>query len=164
MRAVAGSAVFLVFVPGIIAGAIPAVISGYRLEPALLGFEPFRWLGILLLIVGAALLVETFSRFALEGLGTPAPIAPTQTLVISGSYRFVRNPMYVAVVSLIWGQALLLGSPATLLWGVAVWLTVHLFILAYEEPTLSRTYGEQYDQYRANVRRWLPRLTPWTRD
>ena len=108
------------------------------------------------------LLIETFSRFALQGLGTPAPIAPTKTLVVTGSYRFVRNPMYVAVVSLILGQALLLGSVGTLIWGVVVWLTVHAFVLAYEEPTLSRTYGEQYDRYRANVRRWIPRLTPWS--
>ena len=69
--------------------------------------------------------------------------------------------MYVAVVSLILGQALLLGSVSVLIWGAVVWLTVHLFVLAYEEPTLSRSYGEQYDRYRANVRRWLPRLTPW---
>ena len=69
--------------------------------------------------------------------------------------------MYVAVVSLILGQALLLGSVSVLIWGAVVWLTVHLFVLAYEEPTLGRSYGEQYDRYRANVRRWIPRLTPW---
>jgi protein-S-isoprenylcysteine O-methyltransferase Ste14 len=114
-----------------------------------------------LLALGAVLLLETFSRFALQGLGTPAPIAPTKTLVVTGSYRFVRNPMYVAVVSLILGQALLFGSAAALVYGLVVWLTVHLFVLGYEEPTLSGTYGEQYDRYRANVRRWIPRLGPW---
>ena len=155
IKAIVGSIVFLFVAPGIVAGVIPWGISGYRSEPALLGFEPIRWLGCLLLI-------ETFSRFALQGLGTPAPIAPTKTLVVTGSYRFVRNPMYVAVVSLILGQAVLLGSVGTLIWGVVVWLTVHAFVLAYEEPTLSRTYGEQYDRYRANVRRWIPRLTPWS--
>ena len=161
VRAVLGSIVFLFVAPGIVAGVIPWSISGYRIEPAILGFEPFRWLGGPLLALGAVLLIETFSRFALQGLGTPAPIAPTKTLVVTGSYRFVRNPMYVAVVSLILGQALLLGSVGTLIWGIVVWLTVHAFILAYEEPTLSRTYGEQYDRYRANVRRWIPRLTPY---
>jgi protein-S-isoprenylcysteine O-methyltransferase Ste14 len=161
VRAVLGSIVFLFVAPGIVAGVIPWSISGYRIEPAIFGFEPFRWLGGLLLALGAVLLIETFSRFALQGLGTPAPIAPTKTLVVTGSYRFVRNPMYVAVVSLILGQALLLGSVGTLIWGIVVWLTVHAFILAYEEPTLSRTYGEQYDRYRANVRRWIPRLTPY---
>jgi protein-S-isoprenylcysteine O-methyltransferase Ste14 len=161
-KAVFGSILFLLLAPGIVAGLIPWTISGGRLAPALLGLEPLRWFGAALLVLGAILLIETFSRFALQGLGTPAPIAPTKTLVVTGSYRFVRNPMYVAVVSLIVGQALLLGSLGTLIWGAVVWLTVHSFVLAYEEPTLSSTYGEQYDRYRANVRRWIPRLTPWS--
>ena len=161
LRAIVGSIVFLFVAPGIVAGVIPWAISGYRMEPALLGFEPLRWVGAILLALGAVLLLETFSRFALQGLGTPAPIAPTKTLVVTGSYRFVRNPMYVAVVSLIFGQGLWFGSVGTLGWGAVVWLTVHAFVLAYEEPTLASTYGAQYDRYRANVRRWIPRLTPW---
>lgn len=161
LKAVLGSIIFLFVAPGIVAGVIPGSVSGYRMEPALLGFEPFRWLGWLLLLLGAVLLIETFARFALQGRGTPAPIAPTKELVITGSYRFVRNPMYVAVVSLIFGQGLFFGSPGVLIWGVVVWLTVHLFVLAYEEPTLSSTYGDQYDVYRKHVRRWIPRLTPW---
>ena len=104
IRAIVGSIVFLLVAPGIVAGVIPWSITLYRMEPALLGFEPIRWLGIALLTLGALLLVETFARFALQGRGTPAPIAPTRTLVVTGSYRFVRNPMYVAVVSLIVGQ------------------------------------------------------------
>ena len=162
IKAVIGSIVFLFVAPGIVAGVIPWAISGYQLEPPLLGFEPLRWIGAVLLALGGVLLIETFSRFALQGLGTPAPIAPTKTLVVTGSYRFVRNPMYVAVVSLILGQALWFGSVGTLGWGAVVWLTVHAFVLAYEEPTLASTYGEQYDRYRANVRRWIPRLTPWS--
>jgi protein-S-isoprenylcysteine O-methyltransferase Ste14 len=160
-RAIVGSIAFLFVAPGIVAGVLPWWISGYRLGPAFLGFEPFRWFGVFLLALGAVLLIETFSRFALQGLGTPAPIAPTKTLVVAGSYRFVRNPMYVAVICLILGQALLLGSLGTLVWGLVVWLTVHLFVLGYEEPTLRKTYGEQYDRYRTNVRRWIPRITPW---
>ncbi|HWA18876.1 MAG TPA: isoprenylcysteine carboxylmethyltransferase family protein [Devosia sp.] len=156
-----GSIIFLFVAPGIVAGVIPWAISQYRMAAPLLGMEPLRWIGELLLILGGVLLVETFARFALQGLGTPAPIAPTRTLVVSGSYRFVRNPMYVAVVSLILGQALLFGNWIVLGWGAVVWLTVHLFVLSYEEPTLSSSYGAQYDRYRANVRRWIPRLTPW---
>jgi protein-S-isoprenylcysteine O-methyltransferase Ste14 len=161
LKAIAGSIVFLFVAPGIVAGLIPWSITGWRIEPALWGIEPLRWLGGLLLLLGAVLLIETFSRFALQGLGTPAPIAPTKTLVVTGSYRFVRNPMYLAVVSLILGQALLCGSLGALAYGVLVWVTVHLFVLSYEEPTLSSSYGAQYDLYRANVRRWIPRLTPW---
>jgi protein-S-isoprenylcysteine O-methyltransferase Ste14 len=156
-----GTAIFLVVAPGTIAGLIPWLITGYRVEPALLGLEPLRWLGIALLILGAVLVLETFARFAIQGLGTPAPVYPTKTLVVTGSYRFVRNPMYVGVVSLIFGQAQLFGSGGALIWGVIVWLTVHLFVLGYEEPTLRQSFGEQYDRYRANVRRWIPRVTPW---
>ena len=160
-RAIVGSTVFLFVAPGIVAGVIPWAISGWRMEAALFGADALRWLGVLFLLLGGALLLETFARFALQGLGTPAPIAPTKTLVVTGSYRFVRNPMYVAVVSLIIGQGLLFGSLGTLVYGAAVWLTVHLFVLAYEEPTLASTYGDQYTLYRANVRRWVPRLMPW---
>ena len=162
LKAIAGSVVFLFVAPGIVAGVIPWSISRYVQQPPLFGVEPVRWLGVLLLALGAVLLAETFARFALQGLGTPAPIAPTRTLVVTGSYRFVRNPMYVAVVSLILGQGLWFGNWLVLAYGVLVWLTVHLFVLTYEEPTLRRSYGEQYERYCANVRRWIPRLTPFT--
>jgi protein-S-isoprenylcysteine O-methyltransferase Ste14 len=161
LGAIAGSILFLLVAPGIVAGVIPWSISYYRVNSPLFGIAPLRWLGVLLLILGAVLLLETFARFALQGLGTPAPIAPTRTLVVTGSYRFVRNPMYVAVVALILGQGLALGNAVVLGYGLVVWLVVHLFVLTYEEPTLSYSYGEQYDRYHAHVRRWLPRLTPW---
>jgi protein-S-isoprenylcysteine O-methyltransferase Ste14 len=162
MRAIAGSIVFLFVAPGIVAGVIPWSISGYRFVPAFLGIEATRWLGVPILLFGAVLLLETFARFALQGRGTPAPIAPTKALVVTGSYRFVRNPMYLAVVSLILGQGLLFANIGVLAYLVVIWTAVHLFVLVYEEPTLSRTYGAQYDAYRANVRRWWPRLTPWS--
>ena len=162
LKAIAGSVVFLFVAPGIVAGVIPWSISLYVQQPPLFGVEPVRWLGVLLLALGAVLLAETFARFALQGLGTPAPIAPTRTLVVTGSYRFVRNPMYVAVVSLILGQGLFFGNWLVLLYGALVWLTVHVFVLSYEEPTLRRSHGEQYERYCANVRRWIPRLTPFT--
>lgn len=161
---ITGSVLFLFAAPGIVAGVLPRWISGWQTAPALGGIEPLRWVGILLLVLGGVLLVETFARFALQGRGTPAPLYPTETLVVSGSYRFVRNPMYVAVVSLILGQALLLGNVAVLAYGAATWLIVHLFVIAYEEPTLARSFGPQYQRYAANVRRWIPRLTPWTDD
>ena len=120
--------------------------------------DVFRTAGLVL--PAALLLLDAFARFAWEGRGTPAPIAPTESLVASGPYRFVRNPMYVAVVSLILGQGLLFGSAATLAYGAIVWLTVHLFVVFYEEPTLSAAHPT-YGAYRAAVPRWLPRLTPW---
>jgi protein-S-isoprenylcysteine O-methyltransferase Ste14 len=86
---------------------------------------------------------------------------PTRRLVVSGLYRYVRNPMYVAVTSIIVGQGLLFGSVATLEYGAVVWLCFFLFVLAYEEPALRATYGDEYKRFCANVPRWIPRLRPW---
>ena len=100
-------------------------------------------------------------RFA-RADGTPAPPAPTAHLVVVGPYRFVRNPMYVAVVAIILGQALLFGSLGTLVYLAVAMTAVALFVRFYEEPTLESTYGDEYRTYKANVRAWIPRLRPWT--
>ena len=158
--AIAGSALFLVVAPGTIAVYLPWTLCRWRLAPALLGFLPFRVLGALLIAAGLPVLLDSFARFALQGLGTPAPVAPPQHLVVSGLYRYVRNPMYVAVLALIFGQGLLFGSVRVLEYGLAVWLGFYLFVLLYEEPTLRAKFGAEYEQYCARVRRWLPRLRP----
>src|SRR4051812_15256780 len=118
-------------------------------------------MGGAMILFGAAVLLDSFARFALQGRGTPAPIYPTTTLVVSGAYRYVRNPMYLAVTALIAGQGLLIGCPPLLLYALVLGVVTHLFVLVYEEPTLRSTYGAQYESYAADVRRWLPRLTPW---
>ncbi|WP_029907198.1 isoprenylcysteine carboxylmethyltransferase family protein [Caulobacter sp. UNC358MFTsu5.1] len=159
--ALLGSALFLVVAPGVVAGLVPWWLSGWRFAPPLLGLEAGRWLGGALILVAAPVLLEAFVRFALEGRGTPAPVAPTKMLVVGGAYRFVRNPMYVAVVSLILGQALLLGQAVLLAYGAAAWLTMHLFVVFYEEPRLLGDYGQDYETFRRHVPRWLPRLRPW---
>jgi protein-S-isoprenylcysteine O-methyltransferase Ste14 len=118
-------------------------------------------LGASLLAIGAAVLLHAFARFVVEGLGTPAPIAPTERLVVGGLYRHVRNPMYVAVTATIVGQALLLARIELLLYA-AMFLSVTMaFVSFYEEPTLSRRFGEPYEAYRAAVPGWWPRLHPW---
>lgn len=106
-------------------------------------------------------LLEASARFAWQGLGTPAPIYPTERLVVSGAYRHVRNPMYLAVLAIILGQAAMFGSSALLAYGAAVAVAFHLFVVLYEEPTLRRSFPEDYRRYAAHVRRWLPRPTPW---
>jgi len=111
-----------------------------------------------LILAGLPVLLDSFARFALQGLGTPAPIFPTRHLVVSSLYRYVRNPMYVAVVALILGQGLFFGNVRVLAYGVAVWLGFNLFVLIYEEPTLRNTYGLEYEEFCANVRRWIPCL------
>jgi len=161
IRALLGSALFFALAPGTVAGFVPWMVTQWRFGPAFLG-EWTRLVGMAVLLAGLALLIECFLRFALEGLGTPAPVAPTRHLVVSGSYRYVRNPMYVAVVSIVLGQALLFGSERLLLYGVIVWLCMHVFVVAYEEPVLRRTFGAEYENFRAHVPRWIPRLRAWT--
>jgi protein-S-isoprenylcysteine O-methyltransferase Ste14 len=159
--AILGTAAFLVLAPGTVAGLVPWLISGWRMQPPLLGFMPFRRIGILLVVGGIPVVLESFARFALKGVGTPAPIFPTQHLVVSGLYRYVRNPMYVGVVAMILGQGLLLGNVGLLVYAALAWLAMHIFVVGYEEPTLRRSYGVEFEVFCKNVPRWVPRLTPW---
>jgi len=156
--AVLGSFLFLVLAPGTVAGLVPWWISRWRMASSLPAWLPLQAAGVVLIACGALVLLDSFARFALKGLGTPAPVFPTRHLVISGLYRYVRNPMYVAVVSLIVGQALLFGNLRLLEYGVVVWLAFHTFVLAYEEPTLRASFGPEYDVYCRAVSRWIPRL------
>jgi protein-S-isoprenylcysteine O-methyltransferase Ste14 len=106
-------------------------------------------------------LLDSFARFALQGIGTPAPIFPTRHLVLNGLYRHVRNPMYLAIVSAIVGQGLLLGNLILFGYAALIWLVSHWFVLIYEEPTLRKTFGAEYEAFRTKVPRWLPRFCPW---
>ena len=159
LRAAVGSAVFLVVAPGVVAGLVPWLLTGWDSSdpPAVV-----VWLGVALVAAGVAVLLHAFARFVIEGVGTPAPIAPTERLVVGGLYRHVRNPMYVAVGATIVGQALLLGRPLLLAYAAVFWAIVAAFVHGYEEPTLSARYGAQYDAYRRAVPAWLPRLRPWS--
>ena len=106
-------------------------------------------------------LLDSFARFAVQGVGTPAPIFPPRRLVVTGLYRYVRNPMYVAVVSTILGQGLIFGNFTLLAYGALIWLLFHVFVLVYEEPTLRAGFGSEYGLFCAAVPRWIPRLTAW---
>ena len=159
--AILGSAVFFVIAPGVVAGFIPWWITRWELHPPFLGLSLIRGIGVVLIVAGVAGLIESFARFALQGVGTPAPVAPTRHLVVTGLYRHVRNPMYVAVVSIILGQAILLGDWRLIAYAALIWVTTHMFVVSYEEPTLHRTFGAEYEAFRANVPRWIPRPTPW---
>lgn len=156
-----GSAVFLVIAPGLVAVYVPWRISQWRVALPLLGFSGFRAIGVAMIAAGLPVLLDSFARFAIQGLGTPAPVAPPQHLVVTGLYRYVRNPMYVGVSSLIFGQGLVFGSIRILEYGVAVWAGFFLFVLLYEEPALRRKFGDQYREFCAHVPRWIPRLKPW---
>ena len=159
--AILGSALFFVAAPSVLAGLIPWWISRWEFQLSFLGVELTRFVGAALILAGVAGLVDSFVRFALQGLGTPAPIAPPQHLVVTGLYRYVRNPMYVAVAAVIFGQAILFGDWRLMIYGGLMWLAFHAFVLAYEEPVLAQQFGVQYEEFRANVPRWIPRLSPW---
>jgi len=163
LPSIAGSAIFLVIAPGFVAGLVPRWISHWQLDPPFFGIPLFRFAGGVLLALGVIGLLDSFLRFALQGLGTPAPILPTRHLVVTGLYRYVRNPMYVAVVGAIFGQALIFGSRALLEYGALMWLLFHFFVLIYEEPALRASFGSEYQSFYAAVPRWVPRLTPWSR-
>lgn len=154
-KAALGSGVFLLVAPGTVAGLVPWLITGWRSADPWIGL---RVGGALLIAAGVAVLVHAFARFVVEGIGTPAPVAPTEKLVVGGLYRYVRNPMYVAVAATIIGQALLLGRPVLLAYALVFMGTVAAFVKLYEEPVLSRRYGAQYDEYRRAVPAWRPRL------
>ena len=159
--AVLGSALFFVIAPLMLAGFVPWWVTQWEFRPAFFGVDLTRILGGLLIIVGAPGVVDSFARFALEGLGTPAPIAPPQKLVVTGLYRYARNPIYIAVVAVILGQALLFGDWRLLWYGALLWLSFHVWVVVLEEPTLKQTFGTEYEDFRANVPRWIPRSTPW---
>src|SRR5215469_2404399 len=159
--AILGSLLFLLVAPGFVVGVVPWWITGWRFPrpwPAMAGF---RVLGAALMAAGIALLLDSFARFAWRGLGTPAPVAPTRHLVVTGLYRFVRNPMYLAVVAAILGQALLFANTRLVLYGLMVWAACHLFVILYEEPKLRGTFGSEYQRFCQHVPRWIPRPRPW---
>ena len=159
--AAAGGALFLVAAPGTIAGLIPWWITRWRFETPVAHWLPVRWAGAVILLGSAAFLVHAFARFAVDGLGTPAPIAPTERLVVTGVYRYVRNPMYVAVTGAIVGQALLFGQLWLLAYAALFLVVTAGFVHWYEEPTLTRQFPHDYPAYRAAVPGWWPRLHPW---
>lgn len=158
-EALIGSAAFFVIAPGTVAGVVPWLITQWRFgEGASLGVSI---VGGVLIALSLALLIECFARFAIKGAGTPAPIAPTQTLVVSGAYARVRNPMYVAVTGLIFGQALLFASAALIAYAIGIWLAFLMFVVYREEPRLRHDFPNDYAAYFENVPRWRPRLSPW---
>jgi protein-S-isoprenylcysteine O-methyltransferase Ste14 len=158
--AAVGSTVFFALAPGVVAGLLPWSITRWR------GADPPPWavraLGVALLVAGGLVLISAFARFVTEGIGTPAPVAPTERLVVGGLYRYVRNPMYLAVLAAIAGQALILGRAALVAYGAVVAVAFVAFVRLYEEPTLRATFGDAYETYRRAVPGWLPRLRPWT--
>jgi protein-S-isoprenylcysteine O-methyltransferase Ste14 len=147
------SVVYAVLLPGSVLLWVPLWLSGGG--HAELGVGALRWVGLPLVVLGACGLLWCIADFARRGRGTLAPVDPPQFVVRSGLYRITRNPMYVAVLVTLVGETLLFDSLPLAVWTAIVALTVHLFVVLYEEPTLHAQFGEPYDTYRATVPRWL---------
>ena len=157
LRPALGTILFVLVVPGTVIGWVPFLLSRWRLQPPFFGLESSRWLGVIVFLCGVPVFFDFLVRFVRDGRGTPAPIAPTRRLVVTGAFRYVRNPGYIGVLSLLVGQALFLGSAAVLLYAACVAVAFHVFVLFYEEPTLRRQFGEEYEDYCRRVQRWIPR-------
>lgn len=151
------SAAWFLAAPGVVAGLVPGMLAGWQVP----GVGIAQVVGLVLVVPGVAVIAHAFAQFVVEGRGTPMPAAPTQRLVVGGLYRWVRNPMYLAVLLVIGGQALLFEDLTVVAWGVGVFVTVWLFVVGYEQPRLRQRYGRAYVTYCENVPGWYPRLTPW---
>jgi protein-S-isoprenylcysteine O-methyltransferase Ste14 len=155
-----GTAAFFVAAPGTFVGLVPWLITGWRLREPLPSWTVAQALGIVLICAGLVPTVHAFAQFAKAG-GTPMPLAPTQHLVVTGFNRYVRNPMYVGLLVVLVGEALLLGQFSLLLYAAVMWGVTAAFVHWYEEPTLNRQFGTEYVAYQRAVPAWRPRLRPW---
>ncbi|HSM12504.1 MAG TPA: isoprenylcysteine carboxylmethyltransferase family protein [Thermoanaerobaculia bacterium] len=147
---------FTLFVPGTVAVAAPW-LAVVRLGHGQLPPRGWAWIGLVPMLAGAALYLRCAWGFASEGRGTPAPIDPTEELVAGGPYLWVRNPMYIAVVTFVAGEAVLFRSYSLGLYAALLLAVFHLFVRLYEEPTLRRQFGAPYERYLDDVARWWPR-------
>jgi len=157
LGAILKTVLFTVFVVGTVTVCVPYRIAA---PVPLELWSPQTAIALVIILLGAAGYCATAFRFAIVGLGTPAPIAPTKTLVASGLHRYVRNPMYISVLLVVVGESLLYDSWPVARYALFLWLAFHLFVLVYEEPTLRRQFGDPYVEYCRRTRRWLPRFPP----
>jgi protein-S-isoprenylcysteine O-methyltransferase Ste14 len=147
--------IFTILVPGTVTVLVPYwLLSSSPSPPLRLG--PFRYFGLIPILIGAAIYFWCAWDFTFAGRGTPAPIDPPKELVVRGLYRYVRNPMYVGILSILVGEALLFSSRTLLVYTVIVFTLFFLFVTIYEEPHLKKKFGEPYRRYCNSVPRWLP--------
>jgi len=160
--AILGSLLFFLVGPGLETGVGPALLTGgFETGGDLPDATALKGAGVVLIVAGLGVLMHAYVRFALDGIGTPSPVAPTRELVVSGAYRFVRNPMYVATAAVIVGEGLLLRQPILLVAAVVYVAALATLGRVKEEPLLRERFGPAYDAYRDAVPGWFPRLTPY---
>jgi protein-S-isoprenylcysteine O-methyltransferase Ste14 len=145
--------------PGFFAGYVPWRFFGLAQVRITLS-DPIQLFGLIAIALGAGLLAACIWEFAHSGRGTLAPLDPPKQLVVRGLYRYVRNPMYLSVTTIVFGELLLTRSLALLAYWVIWFAAVNLFVIGYEEPTLRRQFGDAYERYTQTVGRWIPTLRP----
>lgn len=156
MKNILKTLVFIILVPGTVAGLVPYyIVYSHGAAYTVMGF---CWMGLIPLAVGLAMMFWSAWGFATVGLGTPAPIDPPKKIVTTGLYRYIRNPMYVAVVLALIGETTLSFSLPLLEYSLAVFIMFNLFVFLYEEPHLRKTFGKHYELYCRQVPRWLPKF------
>ena len=148
---------FTLLLPGSVTVLIPYLLLNSSREPIPPGLELFRLFGLAPLLIGALILLRCIWDFAVTGHGTVAPIDPPRKLVVRGLYRYVRNPIYVGVLLIVSGEAILFDSFRLALYAVVLWFFFQLFVIFSEEPTLREMFGPQYEAYLRAVNRWIPK-------
>lgn len=149
------SLLYLIFEAGLFALYIPLAVlrAGPRIEPGILSVLAFP-----LWLIGSLTVFWCFWDFTFKGHGTPVPTDPPKELVVTGPYRYVRNPIYVGVLGIFLGHFLRFGYWALLLYMIFAFIGVHVFVVFYEEPTLKRKFGAAYEEYLRRVPRWIPKI------
>jgi len=150
-----GSILFFILAPGMVAGFIPLALlrTGPQVQTGFLAYVAFP-----LWVIGTTVLIWCFWDFLVKGKGTPAPINPPKELVVSGLYKYVRNPMYVGILLVILGHFLWFGFWNLLIYAAVVFAAFSTFVIFYEEPTLKRNFGAAYEDYLKRVPRWIPKF------
>lgn len=148
--------IFTFIVPGTVTVFVPYWLLSSRSAPPPVQPGIFRYFGWLPIFIGAAIYIWCAWDFTFAGRGTPAPIDPPKELVVRGLYRYVRNPMYVGILSILFGEALLLASWRLFIYTAVAFIIFFLVVVLYEEPILRQKFGESYRRYCKNVSRWIP--------
>jgi len=156
MNALLGTLVFTIFVPGTFVIVLPILIGMVSGIPDLASQSGALLVGASLIVIGAGIYVWSATAFVREGKGTPSPTAPPLEIVATGPYRYVRNPIYVGELVFVIGVAAVFESMLILIYASGLFAVLYLFVIAYEEPNLTRRFGNSYIEYLKQVDRWLP--------
>jgi len=151
------SILFTLLLPGTVTVAVPYLIVHRSHAAQFENGTLWHWFGLLPISAGVAVVLWCICDFAVFGRGTLAPVDPPKQLVVRGPYRYVRNPMYVGVVSILLGEALLFQSLPLVVYTILYFVAAHSFVVLYEEPALQCKFGESYELYCRRVHRWFPR-------